>query len=154
MMISGHWEIPGFETNKQVRPEDLGVTSVPSNLAQPVTVYYAKSFAIPVQSRNPELAWKYLRYVTSRPFQMEYQTTGIAVCGRRDVASALGTDPLNRAFQKLIPSARPPWGAKVIGYDFVEQEGVKMMQSALLGVPPKHALKQMAERVDAYFKVR
>ncbi len=154
MMISGHWELPGFETNPKVKVSDLGVTSVPSNLPQPVTVYYAKSFGIPTQSRSPEAAWKYLRYVTSREFQTEYQSTGIAVCGRKDVAAALGQDPLNRAFQRLIPSARAPWGAKVVGYDFVEQEGVKMMQSALLGAPPREALQQMAERVDAYFRVR
>jgi multiple sugar transport system substrate-binding protein len=159
MMISGHWEIPGFSSAPKIKPGDLGVVPVPSNLANPVTVMYEVGFGIPVQAKNPELAWKFVKYMTSEPFQRVYQAPGISVSGRRDVATTMAEGSgdrasLDRAFLKIVPTARKPWGTRVVGYDFIEQEGVKMMQSVLLGTPPKEALSQMASRVDAYFKVR
>jgi len=154
MEISGHWELPGFKTAPGLKMEDVGVTEIPTNLPKPVTVEYEVGFAMPKKAKHPAESWKLIKYLTSRLYQESYQKTGIAVCGRQDVAQARAKDKREQQFLDIIPSAQGPLGARVVGYDFVEQEGVKMMERVLAGADPKQSLQQMAGRVDGYFKVR
>ncbi len=154
MELSGHWELPGFKTAPKIKLEDVGVTEAPSNLAHSRTVMYEVGYAMPKKARHPAESWKLIKYLTSHLYQESYQQTGIAVCARKDVATERAKDPREQIFLNIVPSARGPWGAQVVGYDFVEQEGKKMMERVLLGADPKQSLHEMAERIDAYFKVR
>ena len=154
MEISGHWEMSGFKTAPRLKMSDVGVTEVPTMLPQSKTVMYEVGFAIPKNARHPAEAWKLIKYLTGHGFQQTYQTTGIAVCARRDVATERAKAPREQLFLNIVPTARGPWGAQVVGYDFVEQEGKKMMERVLAGSDPKQALTQTAQRIDSYFKVR
>ncbi|MDR3691507.1 MAG: sugar ABC transporter substrate-binding protein [Fimbriimonas sp.] len=154
MEISGHWELTSFKTAPKLKLSDVGVAQAPTNLPKGRTVMYEVGFAIPKQARHPKESWKLIKYLTGHLYQQAYQQTGIAVCGRKDVANERATDPREQQFLNLVPTARGPWGAQVVGYDFVEQEGKKMMERVLAGTDPKQALSEMADRIDSYFKVR
>ena len=154
MEISGHWMIPSYKSAPKLKLDQIGVTELPTNLPKPQTVMYEVGFAVPSHAPHPAESWKLIKYLTSHLYQQAYQQTGIAICGRKDVATERATDPREQTFLDIVPSARPPWGASVVGYDFVEQEGKKMMDRVLGGTDPKSSLDEMAHRIDSYFKVR
>lgn len=154
MMVRGHWEIPGLIASGKLKLDDIGVVELPSNVGQSKTVLYEVGFAIPAGAHDPQAAWDFIRYQTSRSFQTIYQSTGIAVCARSDVARERATNPVEKAFIDVIPNGRPPRGASFIGYDFVESEGVKMMDAVLAGEPVRPALQRMARRIDEFLRVR
>ena len=132
----------------------MPMSALMMKMPKSVTVMYEAGLAISKQAKNPELAWKYLKYFTSYAVQKRYNKTGIAVDARKDVASERETDPLEKAFLDIVPSARPPWGSRVMGYDYVETAGTKAMEAILQGTDAKAALKEAARRIDAYFALR
>lgn len=154
MQISGHWSIVGLSESKDVDMADIGVVPIPTNLDKSVTVMYQAGLAISTQAKNPELAWKFLKFFTSYEIQKKYNKTGIAVDARKDVATEAGTDALERAFLDIVPSARAPWGSRVMGYDYVETAGTKAMEAILNGANIQQALTNAARRIDAYFALR
>ncbi len=154
MEMSGHWEMPGFKNAPNLHLSDVGVTEVPTQLPQSRTVMYEVGFAMPKNAKHPAESWKLIKYLTSHLYQSSYQQTGIAVCARKDVAIERAKDPREQKFLDIVPSARGPWGANVVGYDFVEQEGKKMMERVLAGTDPRESLHEMADRIDGYFKVK
>ncbi|MBI5707304.1 MAG: sugar ABC transporter substrate-binding protein [Armatimonadetes bacterium] len=154
MGVSGHWAITGYKESKDIKMSEIGVAPLPTNLAKSVTVMYEAGLAISKEAKNPDLAWKYLKFFTSYAIQKRYNKTGIAVDARKDVAAERGTDPLERAFLDIVPSARPPWGSRVMGYDYLETAGTKAMEAILQGADPKTALTEAARRIDAYFQLR
>jgi ABC-type glycerol-3-phosphate transport system substrate-binding protein len=112
-------------------------------------VIYESGWAIGRHSRHADAAWKFIQYFTSAPVQRQLQKSGIGVCARKDVSKERAINEREREFLRIVPSGRNPWGAKVQGYDFVEDEGTKMMDSVLKsGKDPKAALKDFAATVD------
>lgn len=154
MQISGHWSIVGLKAAPKIKMKEMGVVPVPTNLPRGVTVMYEAGLAISVQAKEPELAWEYIKYFTSRETQMLYNATGIAVDARKDVAEARASDPLERSFLDIVPTARGPWGARVEGYDFVESVGQQAMGNILNGNDVRAELRKAARRIDAYFALR
>jgi len=151
MKISGHWSLVGFADTKssKIALDDIGVVELPTNLPQSVTVMYESGLAIGKNCRNPEAAWRFIKYMTSRPVQERYNASGIAVCGRRDVALAKESDRLEMAFNRIVPSARAPWGTRIEAYAVVEDIGQRMMGSVLQqGRPVREALRKAAEAID------
>jgi multiple sugar transport system substrate-binding protein len=159
MMLSGHWSLVGLKASDKVKFEDLHVAAPPLAYSgrlrgsiSPRTVLYQSSLAISKGSKKKEEAWKFLTYMTSAAVQRRIHKTGLAVCGRKDVAAELAKSPQTKAFLELIPLGKSPWGSKVVGYDYVETEGTKMMDGVLqAGIGPKEALTQAAKRIDRYF---
>lgn len=159
MTISGHWSIIDYKNapkNAAGEPKvdwrELGVTSVPHNSPLADTVMYESGYSIPTGCKHLDIAWRYVKYMTSRGVQMDYNSTGIEIDGRIDVAKARATDPLERQFLTMVASARAPRGSKVTGYDFVESEGTSMMSSVLQnGADPAAALAKAAKRIDLEF---
>lgn len=156
MEISGHWAMVGYQAAPNLELEEVGVAELPSRRpGGSVTVMYEAGYAIGKGCRNPEIAWKFVKFMTSRAVQERYQATGIAVCARRDVAEArAANDPREKEFLRIVPSARPPWGSRVTGYDFVEATGQKTMDNILGGTPIRAALDEAARRIDGYFAIR
>lgn len=160
MKVVGHWYLVGLKASKDVAMEDVAVVELPTNLPKSVTVMYEAGNAIGRHCRQPELAWEYLKFWTSRSVQERYNSSGIAVCARRDVETAKTTGhadeaALAAAFQRIVPSARAPWGARVEGYDRVEDIGQKAMDAILKnGVPAQEALTKAARQIDEEFARR
>ncbi len=160
MTISGHWSLTDYKNAKQIDWKRLGVASVPHQTPRSNTVLYLSGYGIPKGAKNPDLAWKYVKYWTSAAVQREYQTSGIAVCARRDVAGERAgkyveqLDPsqkLESMFLPIIPTGRPPAGASVPGYDVVEKIGTSAMQSILNGADVQQTLSDAANRIDREF---
>jgi len=162
MEISGHWAMVGYATppkdaagKPKISLDRIGVVELPTKLPKSVTVMYEAGFAIGKNCRHPELAWKFIKHMTSYGVQKRYQATGIAVCARKDVARERATDERERAFLRIVPSARKPWGAIVEGYDNVETEGQEMLDGVLKsGMPPAQALQKAAQAIDEDFRRR
>jgi hypothetical protein len=88
--------------------------------------------------------------MTSHRVQTLYQSSGIAVCGRRDVAEERAKkSALEQQFIPIIPSCRAPYGSRVEGYDFVETQMAKAMDGILQsGLEPATALSRSAQAID------
>lgn len=160
MTVSGHWAIVGYKSAKAINWERLGVIELPHNTPTSNTVLYMSAYGIPKNAKNADLAWKYIKMWTSRELQTEYQTTGIAVCARIDVAEMrAGLDvpqptpemEIDRSFLPIIPTGRPPAGSFIEGYEIVEKHGTSAMQSILNGADVAATMKSTAERIDAEF---
>jgi len=162
MTVSGHWSIVGYKNapkDSQGRPkinwERLGVVALPHNTPESHTVMYEAGFAIPKGCKNPDLAWKLVKMWTSYAMQSKYNKSGIAVCARKDVSEEHSKHPLEAQFLPIIPTARPPWGSKVEGYETVERIGKNMMDSVLnTDIDIRTALRNAAERIDREFAKR
>jgi multiple sugar transport system substrate-binding protein len=152
MAVNGHWAITGYKSAKGINWKHLGIVSMPTRLKSPVTVYYEAGLGIGNGCKNPEAAWKFIKHFTSYQNQLRYNSSGIAICARKDVAQERAKEPIEADFVQLIQGSRPPMGASVEGYAFVEQQGQKMMESVLNGrLTPQQALSEMAKRVDREF---
>jgi multiple sugar transport system substrate-binding protein len=160
MTVSGHWAMIGYKAAPKgpdglpkITWDDLGVVAMPHNVPQSQTVMYESGYAIGAHCKHPEAAWKFIKYMTSHRIQAQYQTSGIAVCARKDVAEERAkTSALEAGFIPIIPSARPPYGSRIEGYAFVEAQGEKAMDSVLQsGRSPQEALTKAAKRIDREF---
>ncbi|HLO99147.1 MAG TPA: sugar ABC transporter substrate-binding protein, partial [Fimbriimonas sp.] len=152
MAVSGHWALLGYKSAKKVNLDRLGIVSMPTNIGKSHTVYYASGLGIGADCKHPDLAWKFIKHQSAYKFQLQYQASGVAVCARKDVAQVRAQNTIERDFLALVPTARPPSGASVEGYAFVEQQGQKMLESVLNGSQsPREALQKMAARVDKEF---
>jgi multiple sugar transport system substrate-binding protein len=157
MAISGHWSMVGYKAapkgpdgKPKITWDDLGVVCLPHNIPQPQTVMYESGFAIGAHCRHREEAWKFIRYMTSHRVQSVYQGSGIAVCGRKDVAEERAkTSVLESQFIPIIPSARPPYGARIEGYEFVEAQMQKAMDSIIQNSrDPQEAMTKAAKAIE------
>jgi len=95
--------------------------------------------------------WKWKRILIVLPAALS--GSGIAVCARKDVAQERAAkSELEREFLPIVPSARPPYGSRVEGYDFVETQGQSAMDSVLQnGRDVQEALTKAAQRIDREF---
>lgn len=156
MTVSGHWSMISYKSAKGVKWEDLVVLPMPHNTPTSQSVMYQSGYSITTQSPKKELAWKFIKYMTSYKVQSLYQSSGIAVCARKDVAEerAKALD-VSRAFLAIVPTCRPPYGAQVEGYAYVEEQMQKAMDSVLRNTStPEEALGQAARRIDREFSKR
>ncbi len=152
MNVSGHWSITGFKSAKGINWKRLGIVSMPTQLQTPVTVYYSSGLGIGNGCKNPEAAWRFIKHFCSYKNQLRYNSSGIAICARKDVAQERASEAIENDFVQLVPGARPPTGTQVEGYAFVEQQGKSMLESVLNGrKKPADALREMAIRIDREF---
>jgi multiple sugar transport system substrate-binding protein len=163
MAISGHWSLVGYKAapkgpdgKPKITWDDLGVVALPHETPESQTVMYESGYAIGAHSKHKDLAWKFIKYMTSHRVQSVYQSSGIAVCGRKDVAEERAkASKLEAEFIPIVPSARPPYGSRIEGYEFVEDQMQKAMDSVLRGArQPQEALTLAAQRIDREFAKR
>lgn len=162
MTVSGHWALIGYanapkgaDGKPALTWDDLGVVEMPTQLAKSVTVMYESGYAIGKNSKHKQLAWEFIKYFTSYEVQSKYNKSGIAICARKDVARERASDPLEAQFLPIIPSARPPHGSQIEGYEIVEKVGKNALDSVLNnGMSVKAALSMAAQRIDQEFAKR
>jgi multiple sugar transport system substrate-binding protein len=159
MTVSGHWSLSGYKNapkgpdgKPKIDWKELGVVSMPHNTPKSNTVMYEAGFGITKGSKHPDLAWKFLKMWTGYKLQHLYNQSGIAVSARKDVSAERMVDPIERQFVSIIPTARPPYGSRIEGYEIVEKMGKNAVDSILNNdVPVLQALKQAATRIDQEF---
>ncbi len=150
MDLKGHWMLLDYRADGL----DVGITLPPRKIDHPVTVMYEAGLSIPVRARHPELAWQYIRFMTSTQVQVRRLASGLAISANREAAEQLAAgNPLEQRFLKIVPHARPPWGASVERYPYIEKLGTEMMEDILQGgVPVEQALRQTAKLMDAVLR--
>lgn len=151
MEVSGHWALVGYQGAKALNASRIGVAPMPvlRKGTPSQTVFYAAGLAMGRTTKHRELAMKFIRHMTSYQVQKSLNVTGIAVCGRKDIAAeSANRDERERKFLQIVPSARPPAGSVIEGYDAVEVQGEKMLTAILNnGVPVNKALADMQAAV-------
>lgn len=129
MYLTGHWSAIEYRADGM----DFGIVGLPSRTGESETVVYAASMAVSRKTRHPQLAWEYVKFLTSAEVQKKRLTSGVAISGNREAAQHFAVDPIEQAFLDQVPRARPPWGARVEIYPFLEDLGREMMEDVLYG---------------------
>lgn len=146
MDLKGHWMWLDYRADGL----DVGVVGLPTRGAPPVTVVYASGMAIMSKARHPELAWDYVKFVTSRDVQVRRVASGLAISGNRAAAAVYAGNPVEDSFLKQVQFARPPWGARVERYPYIEELGREMMEDILFRHRTvSEALRRTARLIDA-----
>ena len=163
MTVSGHWSMVGYgnapkgrDGKPKIALDDLGVAPLPHQVPESQSVIYEAGYAIAKRSRNKEAAWRFIRYMTSREVQEQYQSGNIAICARRDVAEARAkASAIERQFLAIVPTGRPPYGSRIEEYAAVEEGMQKAMDGVLSsGRDPQEALTRAARAIDREFAKR
>jgi len=144
--LRGHWMMIDYHQ----RGLDVGVTTIPTRTGRPTTVMYVTGLSIMKQCKQPELAWKYVKYATSEAVQVKRVASGLAISGNHKAAAHYAGNPVEDAFIKALDYARPPWGATVENYAVCQDLGREAMDNILFsGVPVEQALTEAAKLMDA-----
>ncbi len=145
MVMTGHWSLIEYRVDKL----DIGVATIPSDAARRVTVMYEAGLAISRASRHKDLAWKYVKHMTSPGVQKRRVATGLAISANRAVAESFAGTDVEDAFLAEVPFARRPWGSRVERYELVEDLGREMMEDILQGgVDVQEAAARTARLID------
>ncbi len=145
MNMTGHWSLIEYRVDRM----DIGVTTIPTQIDRPVTVLYATGLAISRASRHKDLAWEYVKFLTSEAVQKKRVAGGLAISGNRKAAESFAGTPVEDAFLNQVKYARPPWGSRVEGYELVEDLGREMIEDILNGgVPVQQAASRTARLVE------
>lgn len=149
MDIKGHWMMIDYTASGL----DVGVVTVPVKPGvAPSTVIYASGMAISAKAEQPELAWEFIKHLTSYDVQVRRVKSGLAISGNRRAAEHYAGTPTEDAFIAQVGLARPPWGATVERYPYLEDLGRELMDDLLLSegaASVEAATTAAAERMDA-----
>jgi multiple sugar transport system substrate-binding protein len=146
--VKGHWMMIDYRADGI----DFGVVGLPTNGVKPVTVIYEAGLAITQKARYPDLAWDYIKFMTNKSVQIRRVASGLAISANKEAAAHFAGNPVEDAFLEQVAYARPPWGARVERYAFIEELGREMMEDILYSdgaLPVEQALRQTAELIDA-----
>jgi multiple sugar transport system substrate-binding protein len=148
MDLKGHWMIINYRADGI----DFGVVGLPTNGVDPVTVIYEAGLAITTRAEHPDLAWEYIKFITSRDVQIRRVSSGLAISANRRAATHFAGNPVEDAFIEQVKHARPPWGATVERYPFIEELGREMLDDILYSegeLSVEEAMHETAKLIDA-----
>lgn len=144
MHIAGHWMIIDYRADGI----DFGVTLLPTNAATPKTVFYESGLAINRATKKRELAWEYVKFMTSAEVQKVRVSGGLAISAQKDVAQHYASDEQEQTFLKAVEYASGPWGARVEPYAVVEDLGREMMEDIVNGTPVQKAVRRTCRLIE------
>ncbi len=148
MDMKGHWMMIDYRADGI----DFGVVGLPINGVERVTVIYEAGLAIAQRARHPELAWEYIKHMTGEHVQRRRIASGLAISANKKAAAHFAGNPIEDAFIEEVRYARPPWGAVVERYPFVEGLLKEMMEDILYSdgkLSVQQAARQTAKLIDA-----
>jgi len=149
MIMDGPWDLPEL---REINNFEWGVTCLPAGPVKQVTYLAGEHLAIFKQSKNPDEAWKFVKWIISPEVQAKFsQESGYlpirkSVLEMKEYKKFLETDPAMKAFveQIEISQARAP-----IDYFRVEinQNIAEAVEKATIGnVDVIKALDEAAEK--------
>lgn len=148
MDLKGHWMMIDYQADGI----DFGVAPLPTNIGRPTTVVYVTGLSISAKAKHPDVAWEYIKFMTRKDVQIRRVASGLAISGNRHAAAHYAGTPVEDAFIAATEYARPPWGASVERYPFIEDLGQEMLEdivSAKGRLDVKTQLHQTARLIDA-----
>ncbi|MBO9542829.1 sugar ABC transporter substrate-binding protein [bacterium] len=153
MMVGGRWVVPGFR-KKLDFPWD--VAPFPRGKTGSVVDADASGWSIAKSSKQPEKAWRLVRYLASKKSIAAFTESGLIVPSRPDVANSpafLGSGPpaSSKVFLDVITSARPTRTPP--SYDEIQYELIDGLPPAWNGEADLlETLRPISARIDALLK--
>ena len=144
MNVAGHWMLLDY----RAAGLDIGVVALPSNTGKPETVIYASGLAISRATKHRDLAWEYVKYMTSTDVQIKRVKSGLAISGNIEAARHYAGNPIEDTFIDQVQHARGPWGARVEPYAMVEDLRQEMIDDILYGKPVDKAVDRTARLIE------
>ena len=148
MDLKGHWMMIDYRSDGI----DFGVVGLPTNTGERVTVMYESGLSVSSGARHPDLAWEYIKFITSKDVQIRRVASGLAISANKAAAAHYAGNPIEDVFIDEVQYARPPWGASVERYPFIEELGREMMEDILYSdgaLSIRDAMRQTAKLIDA-----
>lgn len=146
MDLKGHWMWLDYRADGL----DVGVVTPPTNGAAPTTVVYASGLAVMSKSKQQALAWEYVKFMTSAQVQVRRVASGLAISGNKQAAAHFAGNAVEDSFLAAVKYARPPWGARVERYPYIEDLGRETLADILSGhADVRTALQRSAVLFDA-----
>lgn len=152
MLVGGRWIVPGFRKKLAF---GWDVAPFPRGKAGSVVDADASGWAISASCKEPEKAWRLIRFLAGRRACEAFTRSGLIVPARRDVAESKvfldGAPAHGRVFLGAIATARPTRTPP--SYDEMLYELIDGMQPAWNGEEPlEQTLKPIVRRIDALLK--
>lgn len=156
MIMDGPWDLPTFRKMKNI---NWAVASLPEGPVKKATYIAGESLAIFKQSKNPEAAWKFVKWITQPETQALFSKTSgylpvrSSVLDRDDYKEFLKEDEAMRGFVNQIKIAyqRP---AIEKNYININQYIAGAIEKTLLGnQPPEKALDEAAEKCNNLLQI-
>ena len=153
MMVGGRWVVPGFR-KKVTFPWD--VAPFPRGEAGSVVDADASGWAISKRCKQPEKAWRLIRFLAGREASRAFSASGLIVPARLDVARSeafLGNQApaSSQVFLDVIPASRPTLTTP--SYDEIVYELIDGLGPAWSGEAPLEAtLRPVVARIDALLR--
>lgn len=149
MMVGGRWVVPGFRKKIQF-PWD--VAPFPRGKTGSVVDADASGWAISANCRQPEKAWRLIKFLASKKSISAFTQSGLIVPSRPDVANSpaffSGPPASSRVFLDVIPASRPTLTPP--SYDEIEYELIDGLPAAWNGDQNlEDTLKPISRRIDA-----
>jgi ABC-type glycerol-3-phosphate transport system substrate-binding protein len=149
MIMDGPWDLPTFRRMQNV---DWGIASLPAGPVQKATYLAGEGLAIFKQSRNPDAAWTFIKWVAQPEIQAMFSMSSgylpvrKSVLDRKDYKEFLEKDHAMRGFVEQIPIARKRPSIEKY-YIEINQSIADAIEKTIIGNrDPKAALDDAAER--------
>lgn len=152
MIMDGPWDLPRF---REISNFDWGIAPLPAGPAERVTYLAGEHMAIFRQSRHPDAAWEFVRWVVQPEVQAMFSIDSGYLPVREstlelaEYQTALQDDDRLRAFVDQIPMGRT---RRPIDFHHVEINRyiAEAIERSLIGnADPAGALQEAARRSDA-----
>jgi multiple sugar transport system substrate-binding protein len=152
MMVGGRWVVPGFRKKLGF---DWDVAPFPRGKAGSIVDADASGWAISSSCREPEKAWRLIRFLAGKQACEAFTRSGLIVPARPDVAASPvfleGKPAHSRVFLDVIPSSRPTLTPP--SYDEIVYELIDGLPPAWNGEKSlEDTLKPIVKRIDALLK--
>ena len=146
MMIMGPWGNPLVASvDKEVAEEKTGVALLFKG-KYAASIVGGEDVVIFRQTKHPEAAWKFVKFLISERFQLEMFEVG-QIPVLRSLVPKLSTDPYYKVFMEQLETAR----ARTPHPKFAQMKEIihREVEAALLGLKtPKEALDAIAAEVN------
>lgn len=149
MTGAGHWVVGAF---KKAGFNDFDVLPWPRKAVQ-ASVYGTAGFAVQAGSQNKDLAWEYIKELSSETTQQDWAKIGAATPASKAVAASadfLAAPPQHSDLYYAAISYAKPVAAPTI-FNTLEPSVMRAMDSILSGADPVAALKTADREVSDAF---
>jgi ABC-type glycerol-3-phosphate transport system substrate-binding protein len=149
MIMDGPWDLPTF---RKMQNTDWGVASLPAGPVQRATYIAGEGLAIFKQSKNPDAAWTFIKWIAQPEIQSMFSISSgylpirKSVLDREEYKEFLDKDPAMKGFVDQISIARKRPSIDKYYVD-INQNIAGAIEKVVLGrMDPKAALDEAANK--------
>jgi multiple sugar transport system substrate-binding protein len=155
MIMDGPWDLPRF---REIENFDWGIAPLPAGPAGQVTYIAGEHLAIFRQSRNPEAAWTFVKWVTQPEIQAMfsedsgYLPVRLSTLDLPEYREALARDERLRAFVEQIPIGRVRRPLDFYQVEINRHIAEAIERTLIGGIDARRALSESARKSNELLK--